>query len=107
MRNTIMQTYKELTAIRNQSTGQARELFFEYASKYRRVTMTLEGSTWVLRVSYKDVARELKTWEKTYGDKEICAAWTRTQVENRNIIIGSLTIIEATGTILINRIAGK
>lgn len=105
MRSTIMQTYRELQAAKAQPAGQAKELFFEYASKYRRVTMTLEGRTWVLRVSYKGFAAELKTWEKTYGDKDLCAAWTWAQVENRDIVIGSLTIREATGTILINRIA--
>lgn len=103
MRTSIMQTYNEIVNARKIS-GKSCELFYEYVSPYRRVTMVLDGTTFCLRVTYRGFFSELKAWEKTYGDKEICAAWTKAQIENRDIKIGSLTIKEAPGKIIINRI---
>lgn len=103
MRNTIMQTYSEIVNARKEPT-KSSELFYEYVSSYRRVTMVLDGATWCLRVTYRGFFSELKAWEKTYGDKETCAAWTNIQVANREIGRGCLTIKEAPGKILINRI---
>lgn len=103
MRSSIMQTYNEIVSSRKEPVKSV-ELFYEYVSAYRRVTMVLDGSTWCLRVDYRGFAKELKAWEKTYGDKDVCAAWTKVQVENRNIILGSLTIKEAPGKVIINRI---
>lgn len=104
MRTTIMQTYNELVNARKKNHVRSAELFYEYVSPYRRVVMVLDGSTWELRVTYHGFAKELKGWFKTYGDKSICAAWTKVQVANRDIRMGCLTIKEAPGEVIINRI---
>jgi hypothetical protein len=98
-----MQTYNEIVEARKQPV-RAAELFYEYVSEYRRVVMVLDGSTWELRVTYHGFAKELKGWFKTYGDKDVCAAWTKTQVANRDIRMGILTIKEAPGKVIINRL---
>jgi hypothetical protein len=103
MRTSIMQTYNELMNAKKQPARSA-ELFYEYVSPYRRVVMVLDGSTWELRVTYHGFAKELKGCVKTYGDKSICAAWTLAQVNNRDIRMGCLTIKEAPGKVIINRI---
>jgi hypothetical protein len=98
-----MQIYKEIQESRKEVERSA-ELFYEYVSPYRRVIMVKDGSGWEIRVSYRGFAKELKSWTKRYGDKDICAAWTKAQVANRNIVLGCLTIKEAPGKVIINRI---
>lgn len=102
MRQSIMQTWNELNAMKLPVSG--LPIYFEYVSKYRRVLVLKDGNTWMLRVCYKADAKNIPSWGKTYGDKDVCFAWANTQVENRNIIVSTaFTIVEATGKILINR----
>ena len=103
MRQSIMQTWNELKAAKSPVNG--LPIYFEYVSKYRRVLVLNDGNTWVLRVSYKADAKNIPSWEKTYGDKSVCFAWANVQVENRNIVVSpAFTIIEAKGKTLINRL---
>lgn len=103
MRQSIMETYNELLQVRNEPAKSA-ELFYEYVSPYRRVVMVKDGSGWEMRVSYHGFAKEIKSWAKRYGDKDMCAAWTKVHVGDRNIRLGILTIKEAPGRVIINRI---
>lgn len=103
MRTSIMQTYFEILDSRK-APAKSSELFYEYVSPYRRVVMVKDGYGWEMRVSYHGFAKELKSWVKRYGDKDMCAAWTKVHVENRNIELGILTIKEAPGKVVINRI---
>ena len=103
MRTSIMQTYFEIRDSRK-APAKSAELFFEYVSVYRRVVMVKDGSGWEMRVTYHGFAKEHKPWFKRYGDKDICAAWTKVHVEDRNIRLGILTIKEAPGKVIINRI---
>lgn len=101
MRTSIMDTYKELIAIRKPSSG--LPIYFEYVSKYRRVLIVKDQNTWILRVSYKGTAAHIKTWQKTYADQSVCKAWAMVQANNTEILISPmLTIREAIGKVIID-----
>lgn len=100
--NNIMQTYNELMNVKNPNNG--LPIYFEYVSKYRRILVVLDGSTWTIKVSFKGDARHIKPFEKTYGDKSIAIAWAKQIASNRDILMGSsFTVKEAIGKTLIDR----
>lgn len=74
-------------------------LYYEYVSKYRRVTVVGNGNGFELRVHYKGLP--IKDWSRTYGVKEDAIAWAKTQADNRELLLGALTIKEAPGRRLI------
>lgn len=74
-------------------------LYFEYVSKYRRVTVVGIGRGFELRVNYKGIA--VKDWSRSYGDIATAMAWAKVQADNREITTGSLTIREAIGVVKI------
>ena len=100
--NNIMQTYNELMNVKNPNNG--LPIYFEYVSKYRRILVVLDGSTWTIKVSFKGDARHIKSFEKIYGDKSIAFAWAKQIASNRDIFMGSSFIVkEAIGQTLIDR----
>jgi hypothetical protein len=96
MRQTIMQTYRELVQVKNPSIG--LPIYFEYVSAYRRIVVVLDDSTWTIKCSFKGMAADLKPFEKTYGDKEVALAWAKAMAQNREVILShTLTVREAKG----------
>ena len=91
------QTRKEIEAA-YATQNNARRLYYEYNSKYRRIIVIGEGSGFVIETSYKGFAKEFnKEWSTRWGVKEHAIAWAKCYSENRNIRCGNLTIIEEIG----------
>jgi len=101
MRSTFEQTYQEIkTAYAPQ--GNARPIYYEYSSDYRRIVVLGKESGFEIRTEYKGMAKEYnKTWSTHWGVISDAIAWAKCYSENRRIICGSLTIIEKIGNKII------
>lgn len=76
----------------------ARPIYFEYVSDYRRIVVLGEDSGFQIRTEYKGFAKEFcKTWSTYWGQKSDAIAWAKYYSQNRNIVCGNLTIIEKIG----------
>lgn len=78
-------------------------LYFEYVSTYRRITLSKENTTWVLKVEFLNSAEHIPSFEKTYGDYADAYAWAKSYVENREILMNILTVREAVGKVLVDK----
>jgi len=95
-KNRFDQTLAETKTFFNRGTiVKSNRIHLEYVSKYRRVLVLADGSGFVISVSYKLV--DVKPWENRYGTLSLAMAWANAQIKNREIYLGSLTIIEAPG----------
>ena len=95
-------TNQEIMTAYSHNISNARRIYYEYISQYRRIVVLENGTGFEICVSYKDVAKEYnKTWSSCWGVKEDAIAWAKAYSENRNIVCGRLTIIEKIGRQLI------
>ncbi|WP_431129691.1 hypothetical protein [Flagellimonas flava] len=79
----------------NLRKGDAKPIYFEYLSKYRRIMVLGDSSGHIIEVSYKGV--DVPAWSKRYKEKEHAIAWAKQIAENRDICLGMLTICEPIG----------
>ena len=80
----------------------ARRIYYEYSSDYRRIVMLENGTGFEVRTEYKGFAKEFnKTWSTYWGTKEIAMAYAKCYSDNRYVVCGNLTIKEKQGTQII------
>jgi hypothetical protein len=97
MRTSFEITRKEIEAAYS-NQNKAQRIYFEYVSKYRRIVVLEHGRGFEISVTYKGFAKEYNKPYSTYwGELPDAIGWAKAYVENRNIICGNLTIIEACG----------
>lgn len=95
--NRFWQTYQEIKASRAPESN-ARPIYYEYNSDYRRIVVLGNEPGFEIRTEYKGFAKEFnKTWSTHWGDKSIAIAWAKCYSENRYVVCGNLTIKERIG----------
>jgi len=91
------QTYQEIKSA-YLPVSNARPIYFEYVSDYRRIVVLGKESGFEIRTEYKGFAKEFcKTWSTHWGQKDHAIAWAKCYAANRNIVCGNLTITEKIG----------
>ena len=73
----------------------ARPIYYEYVSKYRRITVLGDNSGFEIEVSYKGV--DVNDWSKRYRVKSHALSWAKSIATNRHIQTKSIGIIEPIG----------
>lgn len=97
-----MSTYAELMNVKNPVIG--LPIYFEYVSKYRRVLLVKDGSSWIMKVSFHGDAKHIKSYKHTWGYKQDAYADAKSTVAFRDILMGaSFTVKEAIGKTIIDK----